>query len=317
MRTVGIIGMGALGKRHLEAVYKVHEDLEIYGMDINPNAMDGFAEPENNNGKKYYTFCTSLDGFPEELDVVIISTSSGVRRKLFDTLLEAHRVKTIIFEKVLFQRIEDYYYVGERLKLEGITAYVNTPKRMFQGYKWLKDQMKEETAFEFHLSGGEWGLGCNLVHMLDLIEYLDGGQSLEITQFNLEPEIVESKRAGYKELYGSVSGKGKLCKNFTITCFRNSPLKLKINIATPKCEYVIEEYNNKIQRIMDGVAEEKDIGVLYTSQSTTIVLEDLLHRGECDLPSYKESKMTHLLFIKEFTRFFENQGMERGICPIT
>lgn len=57
--------------------------------------------------------------FPHEIELVVIATSSNMRRIVFEQLIDHAFVKYILFEKVLFQRKEDYYFVQEKLKESG------------------------------------------------------------------------------------------------------------------------------------------------------------------------------------------------------
>ncbi len=59
---------------------------------------------------------TDVRDLPEVIDVAVLAMTAQYRREVFDKLISHVKVKNIIFEKVLFQRVADYYYVGEILK---------------------------------------------------------------------------------------------------------------------------------------------------------------------------------------------------------
>ena len=75
MTNVALIGLGALGKRHLEAVMKCRQPMEIYCMDINPEAMKA-VEPKDVYHNKTIFFVTDIKEFPTDFELVIFPMSS-------------------------------------------------------------------------------------------------------------------------------------------------------------------------------------------------------------------------------------------------
>ena len=92
MINIAIIGVGALGKRHLEAVLKCQEEMCIYCVDVNPLALDGFQKNDIYENKTII-FSTDMDELvvakfaPEEL-VIVIETNEKfvVLRLLYGSL---------------------------------------------------------------------------------------------------------------------------------------------------------------------------------------------------------------------------------------
>lgn len=50
---------------------------------------------------------------------------------------------------------------------------------------------------------------------------------------------------------------------------------------------------------------------------TQFVMEDIIKTGTCKLTSFEESAFLHLMLLDPLINFFEENGMEKGICPIT
>ncbi len=172
MYNIAIIGLGKLGKRHLQSVLESELPLNIYCMDVNEYALKDFTWENRFNNKEIF-FKTNMDNFPDNIDLAILSLSSKQRREVFEELIKISAVKNVIFEKVLFQKIEDYEVVESILKEKKINAYVNCSRREMKIYQDLKADMDECEFFDVQITGAEWGLGCNCIHMLDLIDYLD------------------------------------------------------------------------------------------------------------------------------------------------
>ena len=53
------------------------------------------------------------------------------------------------------------------------------------------------------------------------------------------------------------------------------------------------------------------------SELTHLVIEDLLFNGSCKLTPFAESCRLHLALEEKLILYFEKQGGERGLCPIT
>ena len=109
MKNVFIIGAGQLGSRHLQALKSAQNSLNIYVIDPNLESLDIAKEryesiPSINRNKVSY--CKSLNNVncKEKIDIVIIATSSNIRKDVTFDLLNKFEVKTIIFEKILFQK---------------------------------------------------------------------------------------------------------------------------------------------------------------------------------------------------------------------
>ena len=95
MYNFAVIGVGALGKRHLESILKLDLPYKVYVIDRDEKAVAEAVDmcSEKVNGGLDVTI------LPEELDVVIIATNSNVRRLVFEQLIEHSKVKNIILLK--------------------------------------------------------------------------------------------------------------------------------------------------------------------------------------------------------------------------
>lgn len=316
MYNIAIIGVGSFGKRHLESVLRSELPLQIYVVDNNEKTLNEVIKMSE---KKI--ICGSDVGIlPTEIELAIIATSSVVRKAVFQQLLTKSKVKYIIFEKVLFQRIEEYFVVEKLLKEQEITAWVNCARREQDFYIKIKKIVDRSQFFTFHLSGGSWGLGCNGIHMLDLVQFLSGDQEFIIDKLNLLPIIEESKRKGFKEIYGTVSGKCGKCLTFSITSFHNSESPLRIELSGDNFYASIEEKKRKFSLMCadnEWKSESQEFTLHYQSQQTQKVVEKIINSGDCNLPKYKEAMQLHLVYIEPLIKFFEEQGLEKGLCPIT
>lgn len=316
MYSIAIIGVGALGKRHLESVLKINLPCKIYAVDNDKSSLEFASSLSENN-----IVCgQNTDILPKKIDLVIIATSSSSRKNVFEQIVSRSEIKNIIFEKVLFQRMEDYYVVEKLLRVKKIKAWVNCVRREWDSYINLKKIVDKSNYFTCNVSGGNWGLACNCIHILDLIQFLSGSRNSKLDNINLTPVITESKRKGYKEIFGAVTGSCGKCQAFSIACFQDSSLPMQIEISGDNFKAVIMEDTEKMlfmQAENNWKMEEKEFPIVYQSQLTQKVAENIILNGNCNLPEYEESMELHLKYIKPLITFFEEQGLEKGLCPIT
>lgn len=314
-----IIGLGALGKRHLSSILNSRLEMNIYCYDINHHALDGFLYDDQFNNKTI-NMITSIDDIPSKIDFALFAMTSKGRREMFEVLIEKHTVKNVLFEKVLFQTIEDYEYVEKRLKELKIKAWVNCARRQMDCYQNLRSKLKNAGEMQIHISGGEWGLACNAIHFIDLIEFLTNVDNTQVKELDFINNIYESKRSGFKEVYGTIYGYNSKCSNFSITCLKNVSVPIVISIFSDVGNYIVIEGKQKlIYMTKDSGFElrEETFEIPYQSQMTQFVLEDILLCGSSRLADFATSSRLHLQYIVPLTKFFNDNGWEEKSCPIT
>lgn len=320
--TIIIVGGGNIGRRHLQAASKVTDINNIFVYDNNPATISEIVKLIQADGmdSKRIKCVDSMSQLPAEAYLAIIATDSRHRKDAFFELLRNTQVSYCVFEKVLFNKKEDFDNVTMFLDSNGkIKAYVNCARRYTPGYKKLK-KMLEGKNFSFFLEGGGWGLGCNAVHFLDLVAFLGGTNDMALDVSLLDEQIIDSKRKNYKEITGRITGRMGNCSFFSIECMNNNEKAIRIIINADKKTYIIDEKNDLFFEIdldnRDFVSEQEKLGGLLTSVSTSLVINDLLKRGNCNLPDYNEACKIEKLFIERLQPFFTERGF-KDECPIT
>ena len=310
-----IIGVGSFGYRHLQSLYQLIDSYSIYAVEVNQEAIEKYQKemPE-------VCFVTDISRLPTEIEVAIIATNANIRRILFERLIEHSRVKNVIFDKVLFQREEDYYFVQSAIKKFGIHAWVNCARREWESYKRLKKELQDCRELHFSVVGGNWGMACNTIHMLDLIEFLTDEKIETIDISGLENHIVEAKRKGFFEFFGTIKGTAGKCKDYIITCVEASTLPSITEIETEKARYQIFEGKDLMResRLRDNWEwKEIEFQQVYQSRMTSRVVKTIMDTGACNLAKYEDSMELHLKYIRPLIEFFKVNGLEEKLCPIT
>ena len=317
MYNIAIIGAGQLGSRHLQGVKQSNNKLNIWVYDPNKDSLDIAEERYNQISTsipKIIHFVQSMNEIPIELDIVIIATSSKPRFSIIKNLLSKHRVKYLILEKFLFQRISEYDIIEQLIKEKHIKAYVNCPRRMLDCYQLIKINIDDSNPIHMIYSGMDWGLCCNSIRFIDIFMYICNAESYELNIDEIIPEIIESKREGYVELRGKeviTTPKGDSLILASYERFDKSPI---INIINGNTKIEFSEILGKLD--INGILYEKPIK--YQSTLSGVLIDELINTGNCKLTTYKDSAHYHKIYLKKILPFINRlRGIESDNCPIT
>ncbi|MDD4438908.1 MAG: Gfo/Idh/MocA family oxidoreductase [Tissierellia bacterium] len=322
MHKVAIIGSGQLGSRHLQGIKTANIELSIEVVDSNIESLkvaeNRYYEIAANQYTKAIRFISSIDDLSNDLDIVIIATSSAPRYIITKELIEKKHVRNIIFEKVLFQN-EDYFYeIYNMLNTFGINAWVNCPRRMYDFYNTIKNELNNVDKLIFTVSGGEWGLGCNSIHFIDIFSYLSNQTSYTLLTNGLNKKIYASKRSGYVEFCGILSGISERGDIINLISQENSSITPLISIVSQNKKFVIDETNGNMTFFKDNNWKTSIINVPYQSQLTGKLIEDILLNKNSGITKYEESMNLHLPFITSLLDYYNSITEENSKnCPIT
>ena len=319
-----LVAVGGIGFRHFQALLNCRSDFELHVVDVSEAAIERAKtyEKEQKNRKliHYYTAISEIE--PSlYFRLAIIATSSLVRREVFEELVKGHPVETVLFEKVLFPKVRDYAEVGAILKEKHIAAYVNCARRVQSIYRKLREDLGGARLIQAQIRGGNWGLACNSIHMIDLFAYLSGADTQFVTCNSalLENRIYDSKRRGYIEFYGKLAGRIGENTTYLIECNHSEAPNL-IELFTDTDYYCIDEAGGQItvQSLNSGELTEHHFQMSYVSRTTSEIADGLLRGEPVELTRFEESARLHIPLLKEFlNKRNEIQGKEDEICPVT
>lgn len=322
MFTIAIIGAGQLGSRHLQGLKKAKLDMKIEIVDPSEEALavarERYEQVAENSQISEICFIKSINELSNELDLAIIATGSAPRFMITTELIKLKKVNNILFEKVLFQKVEDYIDIEELLNKNHIHAWVNCPRRMYGFYSELKERFSGSQQLIFNVSGGDWGLGCNSIHFIDCLAFISGAKDFTINVSALDRVVYPSKRVGYTEFSGVLTAVTERADVLSLISQRDSISPVIITIQSNKLVVTIDETNRLLHSFENGKWETKEINIQYQSQLTGIAAEQILLNGTSQLTTFAESKSLHLAFIKPLLEFYnEIKGTDSKICPIT
>lgn len=325
MLNIAIIGAGQIGSRHLQALSQLNRITNIQIVDPNykslERARERFLQVQENKYVQKVEYLKNIKDLSNNLELVIIATSSDVRREVIEKLLLQKKVRYVILEKVLFQKIKDFAVVNDLLMRNNVKIWVNCPRRMNDFYKKLKSKFKEVKRVDYRVSSSNMGIGCNSIHFLDLFVFLTGQINFVLFSDQLDSNIIMSKRPGFIEFTGTLYGTSSRGSNIAITSYLkgNAPLIISINSEVISC--LIREGEGKAwisEKTNNWIWEEISFTMPYQSQLTNLVVQDILDTGNCDLTKYEESWDIHIPLLKSLIFYLQKQKMEEiDLCSIT
>lgn len=324
MFRVALIGAGQLGSRHLQALAKSKIDISIEVVEpfeqSRAIAKQRYDEVKPNYNKGSVIFLDSIDQLSPKIDIVIIATSSDFRFEITKDLLNKKEVKYLILEKVLFQSVCQYHEIEDLLRNTNTSCWVNHPRRMWPFYQQLKKELSASKKIVYSVQGGEWGLGCNGLHFIDHLSYMADSLELIVKSELLDDKIYSSKRSGFIEFNGELTGSiGNSV--FYLHSYKDFKPTFIIVSADNLSAFINESsgYVRISRRETGWKWEVLQLKIVHQqSELTDVLIGDLTTNGKCDLPTYYESMRLHIPFIESLLAKIEYiEKKKPTVCPIT
>jgi hypothetical protein len=258
-------------------------------------------------------FTTDVADIPSAVDVAIIATSSKPRLSALEGLLAHAQVKHLILEKFLFPRLSDYQRASCLLQVHHVDTHVNCTKRLRPRFYQIKEALDLTKPVTITVEGTNWGLCCNSIHQIDIFMMLVNERSYTLNVEGLIPEIFESKRAGYIELYGTMVAETPKGNKLIQTCvsqdipstFRieNGDTLILLNESSGLLTINGNEYQTKSTVLSEMIGE---------------VIDNLLDGKDIKLTPYEESRVYHETLLKAVLDFVNDFTYEsKDLLPIT
>jgi hypothetical protein len=321
MKQLAIIGAGQLGSRHLQGLARTTVSAEITVVDPFPASIElarqRFEEMPANPAITNIRYVESIDALPSRLDYVIVATTADVRLEVLRKLLTERRVANVLLEKVLFQHVDEYAQAQALLDAANSRAWVNCPRRVFSIYRDLRNFFANDRLLSFSTAGGNWGLGCNSIHFIDLFAQFADAFPDHLNSDGLDRLLIPSKRKNFKEFNGTLRGRIGSAQ-FEITSFAGTSTRLLTTIRAEQRSCVIDEAAGKAFLFDGKTWQEKAFTVPFLSELGAEVAAEILTNGECGLTPFAESVGYHLPLLRCLgAHVADIQGGDPEFCPVT
>jgi predicted dehydrogenase len=325
MYRLAIVGAGQLGSRHLQGLARLAVDCEIDVVDPSSTslevALQRFEEMPANEAIRCVRYHASVNTLPKDLDFVVVATSADVRFSVLESLFQSSRVRTLLLEKVLFQRVGDYAKAQELIKQHGTKAWVNCPRRAYAIYSEIREFFAGENLLYAQAIGGDWGLGCNGIHFIDLFAMLTRERLNSLDTSGLDKQLIPSKRKGFIEFTGFLRGSYVNGASIEIASLDSSSARLLITLRSEHRTCIVDEtagYAFFSDSSKGTTWERNEFKTPFLSELITGLVSQILDAGTCPLPTFEEAVKYHLPFIKSMGEFaVAYQGGSGDLCLIT
>jgi hypothetical protein len=310
MKNAVIIGLGNIGYRHFQGISKLKNKIYLIDPYIKKKELKKF-----NISKKVF-FLKDYIYLPKKIDLAIISCSANERLSCLLKLIKNTKVKNIILEKVLFNKLDDYKKI-KFLHKKNINIWVNANMRSFDFIKKIKKV--EKKLLEIRVYGNNWGIACNFIHFLDLINYFNNETNYSLVQNNLK-KIYKTKRSGYYDFYGNLSFKTKRNTKIYFES-KKGKISLKIELLFSNKIYSIDMINNKIikKNLLKNNEKLLTGKIPYVSDLASKFAKKIYKNKFNELPNLRVSCLLHTPILKIFCKSFYTfkKKKPKNYCPIT
>jgi predicted dehydrogenase len=319
---IALVGAGQLGSRHLQGMARLETPCEFHVVDPSPTSLETARQRlgEVPSASRHAVHLhASTDTLPRELDHLVVSTTADVRLAVLRKVLDGRRVRNALLEKVLFQRVSELDEAQRLLEESGTRAWVNCPRRIFPIHRQLRDFFAADRLRHVDVRGGGWGLGCNSLHFVDLVAFLADAPIDGISTSLLDPGLIDSKRSGFKEFTGTLSGR---CgdASFDLTSLRDSSTPLLLTFRGERRSAVVDETAGRAFFCdPDGEGwRSHEFRAPLLSEIAADITSAIIGSGYCSLAPYALSAAYHRPLLTALGRHAARTlGTSEDFCPIT
>lgn len=324
IHSIWIIGAGGIGSRHLQALKKINIPLKINVVDPSEQSLNIARERYDSMPKglldHLIEYVNKISMVKKEMiDIAIIATCSDVRAAAVKELLKYHDVEHLILEKILFNNKQDYSKIDKIINKKDIRTWVNCPMRMMPTYQKIEKYFRNK-KISYMVTGSKFGLVTNAIHYLDHAAYLSGTTEFVADTAGLDPNPIPSKRKGFLEFNGIMTAHFTNGSDAYLTCHPDGNAPVIVEIHSDSARYIGRESEGKawLARADNNWQwEELEAPIPFQSQLSTILVENILNTGKCELVQYDESKNIHLNMLEPLRSFLNKNNDKYNNYPFT
>lgn len=298
-----VSGLGNIGYRHIEALCKLDEEIELYVHSRYPESMQRAAALFASLGrdKEKCFMIPRLSAFYIPVDAAILSGNSNERFGIFETIVRNHITSNIILEKIAFNQKEQYRKALALIQEHGLKVWVNHSLRYLQALEEIKEEVSRMKARSFEVSG-DFGLACNITHWLDLFACVTGDCAAVLDGSGLNEGTVPCKRDGYVEFSGAVQGMSHGGRKIVISNADAKGGGTILRFARDSRHFLEMNLSRQTYKVVKKDAgTERAMKVEYQSSLSQRYVQDIQLTGDCRLPGFHEIYDMNLLVLALFS----------------
>jgi predicted dehydrogenase len=310
-----ISGFGQMGCRHAQSLLTSNDDYSIHIIEPSDEAFETGLSTIGAS-KNDFTRYQKIEELNAPIDLAISATCSKPRYSILLDLIE-YGIKYFLLEKVVFQSLEQFDIIIEKLKSNGAVAYSHFPRRYYKNFTELKSIIrKSNSPISINVYGGNNGIGCNAIHFMDLFEFLTGSNICKSSSCLKEDKDYDRRGPDYTDVNGLLVlenyNKDQLSIYFDPT-FRAGVTEI---IENSDEKYIFSTRDKKEYQFINDNIDQKEFEVLYSSELTKILVKDILE-GNTKLPTVEETRNAHSYLFKMIMFALGKKLNSKTLCPIT
>jgi hypothetical protein len=306
MNRLVLIGAGNIGFRHLQAACSTPTIKEITVIEPNSNRLQKALQTAELAGKKTSGFPSlNADTISGKVDCLISATTTEVQyanRSLYRKI----EPRFILLEKPISQSMSKLNELIEGLSGNS-QIYVNCARNIGLGIQEIKNSTRGK-RIHIEVFGNNWGLGCNMVHFIELFRFLTDSKKVTVKNASITNSPYPNKRgAQYEEFLGSAAFFNEHGDSLQVTCGAYDSQSSGISLLLKEKQndsalFLIEEKTRTFSNL--STMTKKPLGDYFVSESTRIFLESILNKTEIEnlhFPTLREAKTSHIAYFEALT----------------
>lgn len=322
-----IIGCGALGSRHLQAVASLAEVSQVHVVDCSPKAAETgklrLEELSDLNKAIKFSWFNELNQDSANGDLCIIATQADVRCDIVKQVANKLGYKKFLIEKIVSQSVEDYQDLMTFCKVNGLLVWVNCKNRTYAIHEYIKSCLNVDEPLLFSVVGGNHGLANIGVHVVDLFVFFDESKQLKSFGAQIDPIVHSSKRGPQVcDLSGSICGYSDKGSKFMISFAGDNRSPDHTTIHTPSSRFIIDHFQKfAYESHLSSDWQWRNIAIdenWNVSHMSKAFVADILTKDNCQLPTLSQCFLSHQFILRELLPHFNRLlKKEDNYCPVT
>ena len=265
----------------------------------------------------------SIESAGQSGSLCVIATQAKDRGLRLKEVHERLGYSSFILEKLVGQSFSEIKELDLYCSKNGLAVWVNCQGRTFSFHQRLKGKLSDEDNLTISVIGGNLGLANNGIHHVDLFAFLTNATEVKSSGSTLDDALYPSKRApDMYELSGTINAITDKGSRLSISYSPEHASYEHFSIATRNYRCVVDqlqgwavESDEQADWVWRPVEYDADVLV---SKSTINIASDILSSGNCELPTLKDSLVSHEFIFKELLPQYRKLiGNHISSCPVT
>ncbi|MBY0408436.1 MAG: hypothetical protein K2Q01_12160, partial [Rickettsiales bacterium] len=267
------------------------------------------------NKKLHFTTLENLEKERPLLGAAVIATQSQGRGDILASVLRLD-VRHILCEKILFQSIAEYRKALEQVKNANAEVYVNHVYRYIPAYAHIKKtRASSAETLNMTITGGNNGMGCNLIHFLDLFEWL-ASETVTSLDVAIDTPLLPCKRGTHLiEFTGKAHARTQSGHTLAVILSGVDFAFPVLTMSYGMHKHVIDEATGW-RASTEAQATALSTAMPRVSELTGRIVAEIAN-ATTPLPTLQESFNANCHMLNAFNKALNQPVQDETICPIT